>query len=63
MALNLRHAMASSFAQRDLISSTVESKAVPFQKAGEPYATVARARRAQTLKEAMMTDDWKAVSD
>lgn len=36
IALNFRQAIASSFAHNDLISSTVESKAVPFQKAGEP---------------------------
>lgn len=64
MALYLRQATASSLAHSDLISSTVESRKVPFQKAGEAQAKFAAAMRAQTFTRAMtMIDDRKAADD
>lgn len=62
-ALNFKQAMGSSLAHMDLISSTVESSAVPFQKAGDPQTTVARVKTAQTLSKAIALNDRKSAAD
>lgn len=62
-ALNFKQAIGSSFAHKDLISSTAESNAVPFQNAGDAQAATARVRTAQTLNKAIALDDRKSAGD
>lgn len=61
MNLNLTQDRVSSLLQADLISSTVESNGVPFQKAGlagEALVSATKATTKHTLRNTIVTDWW-----